>query len=97
MTRTVVVQIGNTDNKLSQQEWSQFIKETESVLAGFVGQVHFSGGSSPDAPWQNWCFVHVSYYEHEESLKIRLKELALKFRQDSIAVTFGETQFVEAV
>ena len=91
--KTVTVQIGNTDNKLTQQKWSEFVKRTHYVL-NRAGSIHFSGGSPNDAPWQNYCWVLASYSWDDTNEK--LSELAREYQQDSIAVTYGDTEFIKS-
>lgn len=89
---TVVIQIGNTDNKLTQQEWSQFILEMREVIHQYLGTVHFFGGSATYEPWQNVCWV-----VEVNSLDAFCKEatvLRQKYKQDSVAVTVGNTEFI---
>ncbi len=90
-TMTVVVQIGNSDDKLTQREWVQFIMDTRS-LVNSLAQIHFSGGSSPTAVWQNYCIVAEARSLND--LRSRLADLATRYRQDSIALTLGKTEFV---
>jgi len=92
--KTVTIQIGNTDDKLSQVEWSTFIQVVNSHIHVYASRIHFNGYSDPAEPWQNACWV----IEIGDSSIIRLKtDLANsrgKFRQDSIAWTEGETKFI---
>lgn len=90
----VTVQIGNSDNKLSQKQWSDFIKKTRLVVSQYCGQVHFDGGSSFDSPWQNFCIVAELQSIDKQSLLDAIGDLRDEFYQDSAAVTFGETKLV---
>lgn len=88
---TLIIQIGNSDNKLTQQAWSQFIHSVNCCFNEFM-QVHFRGGSSPETGWQNYCWV---VEEHPSvDIRARLKILASMFAQDSIAITYGTTEFI---
>lgn len=94
--RTYVIQIGNSDNKLTQNRWAHFVAGVQISVSGHCRQIHFRGGSDWDAPWQNACWVCVPL--NEESAAALMAELALEAArndQDSIAVTIGETVFVE--
>lgn len=91
---TVTIQIGNTDDKLPQDEWAKFIRETRGVVGKHCGQVHFDGGSSFDAPWQNVCIVAEVQDIDKTPLCDALGDVRSKFYQDSVAVTFGETKMV---
>lgn len=99
---TYIIQIGNSDNKLPQEVWSLFIDNLGKLLAAWEMETHFFGFSNPVAPWQNCCaiFGHPEgrdELEFREELERRLAELAWKFDQDSIALTYGYTSFIEAV
>ena len=108
MPKTVVIQIGNTDDKLSQTQWSHFVKALMYEVDEFHTQVHFFGFSEPTAPWQNCCVVfevnqdylnkyrHGDMEEYLEQLRMVLSDLARKYRQDSIALLVGETEFVSS-
>lgn len=97
---TVTVQIGNTDDKLSQNRWSDFCVSVHRALEGMQSdgdlQMHFSGFARPDAPWQNACWVAcVESIAEVATLKQLMRARVKQFDQESIAVTIGETDFVE--
>lgn len=91
---TITIQIGNTDNKLTQQKWSQFIKSINEQLLHHAINVHFAGGSNYDQQWQNACWVIEISPEIEPGLKLSLSLLKLHFDQHSIAYTIGATQLL---
>lgn len=100
---TVVIQIGNSDDKLTQQEWSEFVSDVQDLLiTEYNSQIHFHGVSVGSAPWQNACWVIDASKEWigepaiVTMLRDELAALAKKYRQDNIAMTVGETEFVEA-
>ena len=93
--------IGNSDDKLTQQEWSEFCRAASSVASQY--SVHGVWFSLPSMEWQNACWC----VEFEESSKVanigrreqfeeQLADLAEQFRQESIAVAYSaETVFVK--
>lgn len=90
----LIIQIGNSDNKLTQREWSSFCKEIDSIVSNTI-PVHFSGHSLPDKPWQNACWV--GEYTDEDDIQKMLNRIKLcreSYRQDSVAVTFGKTKLI---
>ena len=89
--KTVTIQIGNTDDKLRQAQWAQFVMDLDTVVKLDCGQVHFCGHSAGDAPWQNYCVV--AECADLGCLQMQLSELAKKHGQDSIAMTAGNTVF----
>lgn len=94
MSKTVVVQLGNSDNKLTQAEWSEFVSYVRDAIGESSINIHFDGGSRYDAPWQNACFVSEVCDEHLAQLKSDLECYRKMYRQDSVAVTIGDTLFV---
>lgn len=56
-TTTVVVQIGNSDDGLTQADWARFSNETDAVMRAHVDRLHFHGHSHGNAKWQNACWV----------------------------------------
>ncbi len=101
---TYTVQIGNSDDKLSQERWSEYINGLGLVLAELETDltdgcdIHFFGFSNPAGQWQNVCAVFNVAATGEVNLLIRQKlaDLAAEFGQDSIALTVGSTTFVKA-
>lgn len=92
---TLSVLIGNSDNKLTQREWSEYIHDVADLIIDLDYQVHFRGYSDPAEPWQNACWV----LEADDGFAVlvdRLKKIAWAYHQDSIAVVQGETHFVKA-
>lgn len=84
------ITIGNTDDKLSQQRWSEYCREVDKVLKGSEFTRHFHGHSLPNAPWQNaiWAVeMDESDQVNVERVKQLLRWVADRFKQDSIAWT----------
>ena len=93
MTSTIL--IGNSDNKLSQQEWSQFCGAVAECVEAYAATVEFSGHSLGPAPWQNACWVFTETADPPRpGLRRVLAHLAEQFRQDSIALIAGNTEFI---
>lgn len=92
--KTVTIQIGNSDDKLSQAQWATFIQITSSDVHTYANKIHFSGFSEAHQPWQNACWV-IEIGEHSiPRLKAVLEKTRISFGQDSIAWTEGDTVFV---
>ena len=91
---TLVIQIGNSDDKLSQEEWSKYGRRTHETIMTFAKEMHFSGGSYIFDPWQNACFVCEIADKYLEDLYTALIDIASRWGQDSIAITRGETVFI---
>jgi hypothetical protein len=91
---TVTIQLGNSDNKLSQIEWASFVAEADSTVRRYTNTVHFCGAPASTAPYQNFAMV-IDISESElDLLKGSLKRLREVYFQDSIALTVGTTEFI---
>jgi len=96
MNNTYILQIGNSDNKLTQKEWSEYVNKIIIVVKRHSDEIHFSGGSSNWEPWQNYCMIFTLISEDKLSLFIKiLTDIKNEFNQDSVALTIGNTQFLE--
>jgi hypothetical protein len=92
--KTIVVQIGNSDNKLRQADWARFVQRVGGVVREHAATIHFFGGPENWAAWQKVCWVFDGEESRLPGLKIRLAEVRKEFLQDSAAVTVGQTEFV---
>src|SRR6187397_3205253 len=95
----VYVSIGNSDDKLTQAEWSEFVAHVGIVLRQLpdVATVHGQWLSEASWPWQNacWCIEIINTF-YQENITKSLGYLAHKFRQDSIAwAEVEETYFIK--
>jgi len=89
----VTLQIGNSDDKLTQNLWHHFVGETSTAINTLALRVHFFGGPNNWEPWQNAAWV-FEIGDNAPALKRRLQEIREAYRQDSVAWTEGETLFV---
>ncbi len=92
--QAICVMIGNTDNRLSQNEWAHFVVYTKRAIDRFVSEVRFSGGPETSAPWQNYCWVCDVEIAKIPDLIVALSQVRKSYRQDSVAVIVGTTSFV---
>ncbi len=96
----VHINIGNSDDKLSQARWAEFWSavdravKTTSTYPG--GAVHGAWVSPSTSPWQNacWCLQLPADPLAVEALRTYLDRLRVEYGQDSIAWTPGETEFI---
>jgi hypothetical protein len=84
----VYISAGNSDDKLTQSEWAQFLAELDYLLQRHSANVHGVWYSAPVSPWQNACWC-VELPDDDGTragfVKMRLAEIREKFRQDSVA------------
>ncbi len=96
-TLTVYASIGNSDDKLTQAEWSGFTQRFANEVNQHADRVHGVWYSAPDSRYQNAC----ACFEVTEKRAAYLREcLALAcrdFRQESIAWAVVQgTEFIAA-
>lgn len=81
---TVYISIGNSDDKLPQSEWAEFVYEV-GIVANAGQRKHGQWVSPSTYPFQNACWCIEVLPTHVDTLKAELRKLAAKYRQDSIA------------
>lgn len=92
-TTTVVVQIGNSDDRLTQQRWAMFIVDIGSELLA-LSKIHFEGYSGGHSMWQNACFVAEMEMDRVQTLRRRLALVAAEYDQEAIALVVGSVEMI---
>jgi hypothetical protein len=85
---TAYVTIGNSDDKLSQEDWAAFCDDVAVAVSDCArrgGQIHAACFSMPNVPWQNAVWALEAEQEPTIDLRLTLRRLAHRYRQDSIA------------
>ena len=90
----VYASIGNSDDKLTQAEWSDFTHEFMVLIESAAERVHGEWYSLPQSRYQNCCVAFELTDEKEPALVFQLGLLCSKYRQDSIAWAQAEVTFV---
>lgn len=91
------VSIGNSDDKLGQAEWAEYVATIDRLFKGSGWHVHGTWMSLPNAYWQNACWaveVPADIPDAMDALTGALGAACARFRQDSIAVVTGVPTFV---
>lgn len=84
-TITVYVTVGNSDDKLSQNEWAHFYAAVAGSINTHASRIHGRWLSPSDEPWQNACWCFEIEAHQVDQLRVQLAEHAAAWRQDSIA------------
>lgn len=92
--RTVFVSIGNSDDKLTQAEWCAFASEVRTVAEMYARAWHGTWTSEVLSAYQNATFCFEIHPAHAATAKARLRQVAERYRQDSIAWADAETEFL---
>ncbi|MBC7815653.1 MAG: hypothetical protein IAG10_02005 [Planctomycetaceae bacterium] len=91
---TVTILIGNADNKLTQQEWSEFVDTMRQQMLPLQDKSHFFGGPATHERLQNVCWVLEVDDQKVAKLRAVISEVRASFKQDSAAMICGETEFI---
>jgi len=91
----VYVSIGNSDDKLSQKQWSRFVAMVDTLLRTRAETMHGYWLSESSSQYQNacWCVALELGPAGRADLKDRLADYAREFRQDSI--TWAQVSEIE--
>ena len=93
---TVAIQIGNSDDKLTQKQWAMFVAELRDHVERCDCKIHFWGASVNYEPWQNLCCICgvPSRDGLLERFTRGITNIRKRYDQDSAAVLIGETLFI---
>jgi hypothetical protein len=96
LIRTIYISIGNSDDKLTQFDWSGYVNEVGQTIRSLAHKIHFSGMSASTEPWQNAAWVFdIATINREAELGENLAVLAKLYRQESIAwAALGPVDFI---
>ncbi len=92
--KTITIQIGNSDDKLTQSQWAEFVSVVKDKIYNYAGAIHFFGAPSNFERWQNAAWVITCDERIIEEFKDAISIAGKRFRQDSVAWIEGEIQFV---
>jgi hypothetical protein len=83
--RTFYVSIGNSDDKLPQQDWARFAGLVVGRVRRAAREVFGVWWSAPDVPFQNACVGFSLHSTEVIALQNELTELRREYAQNSIA------------
>ena len=92
----VYVCVGNSDDKLTQQQWARYVAEFRDLVTGSAMRTHGVWFSPPDIAYQNAviCVEFVTGFDFRD-LKRELGRLAADYYQNSIAwAEVPNTEFI---
>lgn len=91
--KTVTICIGNSDDKLRQEEWHDFVLKMNNIMKYHGVTIYFYGFSNPDLQFQNACWV-IGTHDDVNELYADITVVRKRYNQDSVAVVCGDTQFI---
>lgn len=92
--KTITIIAGNSDNKLKQVEWSDFVADLAKAIARHASAIHFSGGPDTVSHYQNFAFVVQIPPWAAKQIKRDVARVRAQHGQDSVAWIEGVTKFV---
>lgn len=98
---TVHIAIGNSDNRLTQQQWGAYWYEVDRLVQFTAPRIHGAWLSASASPYQNACWGFELAGRDTERLRSRmqglLREIAGRYGQDSIAWNESDTVFLPGI
>jgi hypothetical protein len=88
------IQIGNSDNKLTQQEWAEYVKAVHAATTVDGIETHFFGSSEGSAAWQNACWVVAIRETEVDAMFKAVTQIRKQYKQDSVAVVLGDVRMI---
>lgn len=92
----IYISIGNSDDRLSQAEWSGYVNDVRVLIEDTAEAVHGIFFSQPDSRYQNACFSLGMKDEKIADLKKELAYFAACYNQESIAFCSGTAELILA-
>lgn len=101
----IYISIGNSDNKLSQKDWIQLIRQVKMSVRDYQPvQIYGEWYSAPDSQFQNACFAFSKGTRLRQQTNLAAftklcQEMALiaqHYSQDAITVATAQTAFISA-
>jgi hypothetical protein len=91
---TIAIQIGNSDDKLTQKEWASFVAQSDLIIKDYATIVHFSGAPSNWEWYQNYAWIFNCEESNQAGIKKALILIRKHYKQDSIAWSECKTEFI---
>lgn len=88
------IQIGNSDNKLTQQEWSEYVDAVHAATTVDGIETHFFASSEGSKPWQNACWVVAIREKEVDAMMRAVTKIRKQYKQESVAVVLGDVRMI---
>lgn len=93
--QTICILIGNSDNKLPQEDWANFVLSVKEVLDRYFVKQHFFGGPPNYDLRQNACWIVDIAEQQLDSLQRALLDVRQRYTQDAAAIVLcGRTVLI---
>ncbi|MCU1687848.1 MAG: hypothetical protein JWQ81_8587 [Amycolatopsis sp.] len=92
---TVYVSIGNSDDKLTQRSWYDFVRDYRRAMHSHAKQVYGEWYSASDSEYQNACMAVAVPADWVGALRCQLTKMRTYYDQDSVAwAVVAETELI---
>lgn len=91
---TIHLGVGNSDNKLTQREWADFLSSLNDLVFLYTSNILGWWYSGPAEPWQNACVAFTLNPLRRTDFRAELVTLRKQYQQDSVAWAESETEFI---
>jgi hypothetical protein len=91
---TVYISVGNSDDRLTQQEWFTYLQVVDEAISETSERRHGLWYSASRSPFQNACWCVELTPTSARMLQDMLRDIRREFQQDSIAWAVATTEFV---
>ena len=93
---TIFISIGNSDDKLTQEQWSWYVTDMHRLVDRWALKTHGRWFSEASSQYQNACWCFEVMASIIPAMKNDLAHRASVYHQDSIALMEGTTEFILA-
>lgn len=95
MLKTIYASIGNSDDRLTQKQWADYVEEFVQTITDLSEQFFGVWYSESSSPFQNLCVAFEIGEGAERELRSQLVRLRKDYVQDSIAwAEVPQTEFL---
>lgn len=98
---TVHIAIDDSDDRLTQEEWSSYWHEVDLLIRTVAPHIRGTRTSVPTSPYQNACWGFEVFedrpYWGRQRIQEVLREIAGRYRQESVAWNESDTVFLPGI
>jgi hypothetical protein len=94
---TLSVLVGNSDNRLTQMEWSSYAGKVNDLVRACTYHTFFNGAPYTASLFQNHCWVFSIHKDDYDKFEGEVREVALHYEQESVAIVKGKTHILKTM
>lgn len=94
IAKTITILVGNSDNRLTQSDWTRFCRDVTQLVESKSLTKQFAAPSIGWHTFQNACWVITIDETLVAEFKKWITEIRKHYLQDSVAIVVGDTEFI---